>query len=191
MLFYIILISSILAMVLIQVVPLIYFEIKKNKLNKKFKTLLQDIETAIANTPTTSAPKPTISPTKIERQRILENINKLNNLSDEQISLVNQLDYPSRGASHSRWKNETITRLKELEKNKFVILKALLSDGYDAELKYIIPNTGEHKMMKISEMLAAGMLDDDYIDDPVNKNDHIKPSRKLRLIKGNKEHNND
>jgi len=74
---------------------------------------------------------------------------EINNITDEQMLLINQVDRPSAGASHSIWKNEIIQRVKELEEQKLSIFKTILASGVDPLITMYVG--GEPKQMKMSE----------------------------------------
>ena len=77
-------------------------------------------------------------------------MDKLDAIMAEQIDLMGAIDGPSKGSSHSRWKNDIIKRIKDLDKEKIELMDSIVADGFNPTLKVSIG--GEEKMMKLSEI---------------------------------------
>ena len=89
---------------------------------------------------------------KIE-QSAKQRFKEISTLTNEQVTIMGQLDQPSKGASHSKWKRDAINRLKEIEQEKKDILQSLLNDNIDPLVTVYID--GEYKKIKISELLSS------------------------------------
>jgi len=102
-------------------------------------------------------------------------------IAEQQQLMMAQIDMPSKNALHSRWKNDLIHNVKELEKDKIAILRSILTeDGFDPT---IITNdeTGQKRELLLSQLIknydAAPPLDDenDMLSDTNKKTEQAPP----------------
>lgn len=80
-------------------------------------------------------------------------VETLSDLVQRQQDLLGSLDQPSKNATHSKHKNQVISQIKDLEAQKIVILKEILAEGVDLDIKVLTPD-GE-KIMKLSEAIKV------------------------------------
>jgi len=117
---------------------------------------------------------------KMRHDKVLKLLQQLRDVSEQQASLSLQLDRPSSNASHSRFKNEIVQKLKLLNEDRTRIMQEIVDSGADPVLRVIMPN-GTTNDMKISEIIN--------MHNKPNKTDPITPREKhLRLVK-NEDHN--
>ena len=110
--------------------------------------------------------------------RIKGMIELASELADQQLSMWRQLDGPSKGASHGKWKSGVIKQINALEEDKINIFRDILKEGYDLTIS-MVEEGGEIKKMKMSEVI--GMHDMKDADTPkhqakvpVEKPNHLK-----------------
>lgn len=118
-----------------------------------------------------------------KQQRILDLIAKASNISNQQADLYMQTSLPSKGASHSRWKNDIINKIKQLDTEKYSTLKKILSEGYDPKVA-VIGDSGRHEQKYISELVEEyDQLMTKEEEDNVTSIDRGDKKKKLKLIK--------
>jgi hypothetical protein len=95
--------------------------------------------------------------TQQEKQNMFESIKKrlveAQDLTQKQFELLAELDAPSKNALHSKYKNQIIHELRKIEDEKMIILRSILSDGFDPEIA-IINDRAEKEKVKLSEYLS-------------------------------------
>lgn len=118
-------------------------------------------------------------------------IEKINEITQLQLSLLSQMDRPSASASHSRYKNEIVRHMKQLEEEKFNIFRSILKDGFDGNINVSID--GKMQSLKISEVIAMYDGQQQQPNPPQNKTDSISPreEKRLRLVINNKGNQDD
>lgn len=80
-------------------------------------------------------------------------MDKVRELTLEQLDLKGQLDQPQKNALHGKHKNSISSRIKELEEQKLDLLRKTLALGYDPMIGTIDEN-GEIQKMKLSEYMV-------------------------------------
>lgn len=110
-------------------------------------------------------------------------IERINEISKEQIGYMGALDRPNASAAHSRHKNSIISLIKKLEEEKISIFQSILDSGSDPVLTITLE--GKLQSLKTSEILAilqnGGVSKSDKT--PEEKTDSNSPrGAKLRLI---------
>lgn len=73
-------------------------------------------------------------------------------LSAQQLDLLNQAYQPSMSAAHSRYKNGLIHRVEEIEKEKIEIFRTIVKDGVDPYLQLAGPD-GKLEKVRMSEAI--------------------------------------
>lgn len=117
----------------------------------------------------------TLKDKQMRHEKVLNLLQQLRDVSEQQSNLALQLDRPSSSASHSRFKNEIVQKLKSLNEDRTRIMQEIVDSGADPVLRVIMPN-GTANDMKISEIINMHNKPDNT--------DSIKPrKRHLRLIK--------
>lgn len=79
-------------------------------------------------------------------------LKKLGDLNKSQSALLSSLDAPSASASHSRYKNEIVEKIKALEAEKMTIYREILDQGMDPTVS--VYNKGEEEVIKLSEAVS-------------------------------------
>ena len=105
-------------------------------------------------------------------------------IAEEQANLISQVDQPSRSASHSRYKNGIVGRIKELENRKLDIFESILENGVDP-LIMVGDGTDEPTEMRMSELVRERrreLDDENYVPSTDSKNPREKVSH-LKLVK--------
>lgn len=98
---------------------------------------------------------------------------KLDVLNASQKKMIGGLDNPSKGASHSRWKNDVVDRVKTIEEEKMTIYKEIL--GYGLDPSVAIHKDGKEEVVKLSEAVKR------Y--EAANSTAPLKPTRHLKSVK--------
>ena len=80
------------------------------------------------------------------RYTIIEGITK------KQTEIMSQLDTPTKGTSHSKWKRGLIDQIKDMELEKMEVFRTILTEGVDPILVCQTPD-GELEKLKMSEIL--------------------------------------
>jgi hypothetical protein len=98
-------------------------------------------------------------------------MNKVKDLTKEQIELQLQGDAPQKNALHGHYKNNLSRSIREIEQEKKDILQSILDDGFDPEIS-TLNSESKVENMKLSEFMGR---------DTKKASDNKKP--KLKLIK--------
>ncbi len=70
--------------------------------------------------------------TEVEKmQSIKDRLVKATTIADQQNALRAQAEMPSKNSLHSRFKNDIILQIQDLEAQKLSILRTILAEGYD------------------------------------------------------------
>ena len=109
---------------------------------------------------------------------VKERFKQFQELTGDQQSLLGQVDRPSAGAAHSKYKNSIIGELKFLEEKKKEILKSVLDDGFDVEIT-MLDMKGAKSKMKISEFLNEQSISSENTE----SNNPQEAGKILRLVK--------
>lgn len=110
-----------------------------------------------------------------KKSKIIANFKRAEAISNEVQELVSSVDQPSQNALHSKHKNMAIHKIKQLEAEKYTLLKEVVDMGYNPEIPVQDVATGHVKRMKLSEHLLeiqkniSGNFLDDYIDSKKTK----------------------
>jgi hypothetical protein len=119
-------------------------------------------------------------------------LDRLQEISKEQIDCINSIDRPSASAAHSRYKNTVVSQIKQLEEEKEKLLRGILARGFDPLLS-IIMTDGQTKSMKVSEIVS--MLESESISNETSQSTTDPNSscsaKTLRLVKSTKENQDD
>lgn len=83
---------------------------------------------------------------------IEKKIEEIGEITDKQAKLLNNVHKPSTGAAHSRWKNDAIAQLKELEANKINIMETILDISGDFKLQ-VVNQDGDTSSKLLSEII--------------------------------------
>ncbi len=108
-------------------------------------------------------------------------LSKALKISQEQYDLVQIFDYPSKSASHSKYKNELSKKIKSLEEEKTELLLKVLDSGYNPSITIMVE--GKKKQVKLADYLTES----GYGAAPQKIEPKLPPARKLTLIKNPKE----
>lgn len=113
-------------------------------------------------------------------------MDKVRELTLEQLDLRGQLDQPQKNALHGKHKNGISARIKELEEEKLSLLRQVLASGYDPSIGTIDEN-GEIKKMKLSEYMAEyDLLDKEVSDKSKTAEKPVKKENPFKVIEGGK-----
>jgi len=130
-----------------------------------------------------SAKNASKSPVHAEGDTMMD---KVRELTLEQLDLRGQLDQPQKNALHGKHKNSISARIKELEEEKLSLLRQVLASGYDPLIGTIDEN-GDIKKMKLSEYMAEYDLLDKEVDDKSKLSEKTaKKENPFKVIEGGK-----
>lgn len=104
-------------------------------------------------------------------------------ITEQQLGIMGALDMPQSSASHGKYKNDLISQLKSLEKEKLDILKSILNDGYNPSLVVLNASTNEKEKITLKDFVAR--YDDVEDDTPPPPPPPAKPT--FKVISGNKD----
>ena len=108
--------------------------------------------------------------------QILEEVNAI---AKRQIDLMGNIDGPSRGAAYSRWRNDVISNLKEMEATKISKLREILAMGLDPKITIVVDGKEEKK--RLSEAIKE--YEKDYPATPASSTPApTKPKPKFTVI---------
>ena len=113
-----------------------YLTYSMTRLRKANDKLMKDIKEKTANV----------------EEKVLTIKNRLLQAADiaqQQMDLRAQLDLPSKNALHSKYKNQIVAQLADLEYQKIDLLKTILAEGYDP-LITIIGDAGNKEEIHLS-----------------------------------------
>lgn len=88
-----------------------------------------------------------------KRERIMNIIKEVAQVSEMQAGYMGTLAQPSKNALHSKFKNDIIRQVKDLEGRKVALFKEILKEGYDPELPNTLPD-GTQNRIKMSQAIA-------------------------------------
>jgi len=86
--------------------------------------------------------------------------NEADKIVKKQLEIVKEVYTPNKSAAHSKWKNDLIKQVNDLEKDKIILFKSIVKDGVDPVLKLIGPD-GTPEKMKMSEAIKRAEDNDD------------------------------
>lgn len=85
--------------------------------------------------------------------KIEKHIDRLKAIVQEQMELFSQIDRPSVNSMHSRYKNELLGKMKQLDAEKYSVMRALVAMGCDPMVRMQTLD-GTVKELSISQILA-------------------------------------
>lgn len=87
-------------------------------------------------------------------------LKKAAEISNKQLELFAATQGPSQGALHSKWKNDVLHEIKELEKEKRDILRSIIKEGLDPELTLTEEANGKKEtvVVKLSEYMKRNNI---------------------------------
>ena len=98
---------------------------------------------------------------------------KLDVLNASQKKMIGGLDAPSKGPSHSRWKNDVVDSVKSIEEEKMGIYKEILKHGLDPNVTVFV--NSKEEVIKLSEAVKRYEV--------ANSTTPLKPTRHLKSVK--------
>lgn len=117
---------------------------------------------------------------------IAERMNRIKDITIEQMDLQGQASGPQKNALHGKYKNGLNAQLKILEEEKTTILKSIIADGFDPEISFM-DGDGEISRIKLSEFLAqTGVIMDPKVP-AVKEEPKVKQVGKFTVHKGGKD----
>src|ERR1035437_7104015 len=105
-----------------------------------------------------------------QKESIKDRLIKASELAQTQIVIRGQLEMPSNGALHSKYKNELMHEMQDIEQQKIDILKTILAEGFDPMIT-IVNDTGTK-----SEIALSGYVNEAIILLSKSLGDPIPPS---------------
>ena len=78
-----------------------------------------------------------------------ERLVKAKELTERQVSMMSQIDQPSKNALHSKYKNDLVYEIRKIEDEKNELLRSILKDGYDPSITILNPDN-EKEVIKLS-----------------------------------------
>ncbi len=107
-------------------------------------------------------------------------------ISAKQLDIAQAIDQPSKNSLHSKYKNQLVGEVKDLEKEKRSILRSIIQDGFDPDLT-ITNQTGEKEQISLSQYMLRNGIDPKEVDDSVPPPAPGKTNKsKFVVIKGGK-----
>lgn len=88
-------------------------------------------------------------------------------ISNKQLELYAQTQEPSKNSLHSKWKNDIISEIKELEKEKRSILRSIIKEGFDPDLSLTDDRDGRKETVRLSEYMARNGISLSEADDKI------------------------
>lgn len=88
-----------------------------------------------------------------KKESVSSRIKRVRDLTNEQLDLQGAASGPQMNALHGKYKNGFIGRIKEIDDEKFNILKSIIADGFDPEIT-VIDSAGVVTTVKLSQFLA-------------------------------------
>lgn len=88
-----------------------------------------------------------------KRNRIMAIIKEVAVCSEQQGAYLGQINQPSKNALHSKFKNDIIRHIKDLETRKIDLFRRILKEGYDPEIPSTAPD-GTAVRVKLSVAVA-------------------------------------
>jgi hypothetical protein len=163
-----------------QIIRVLVPEFFESPRGKQFNTLLKLAvrqavrEPVIVKTSKSEAPSP-------ELKEAEDLFDQVNNITKEQLKLLQAADTPSKGAAFSKWKNEVGQQILSLETEKDTKLRRILSLGFDPMISVVDANG--QKKIRLSEYL------DTQAETSASPTGHVVPppptqiKPQLRLVK--------
>lgn len=121
-------------------------------------------------------------------ESVLSRLKEVRDITERQLDLQSKTDRPQKNALDGKYKNSLMAEIKELEEQKFTLLKSIIDDGFDPTVK-TIGLTGELEDVKLSTLLEYRKQAKEEEDRPkAGKQPKKKKDRKgLSVIAGGKE----
>lgn len=151
-----------------------YLVYKSRKIIEKINETIQQLNQRVGVNPVANI-------TPEVRQKAQKKFDEVIQMSSEQTEIIRNLSYPSRGAAHSRYKNEMGRRLQELEAKKIDIYRELIADGLDVEVDFTQENG-----QTIRQKLSDAVKNYDRMVAPKTQTAPIKKNR-FQVIKNTEE----
>ena len=123
-----------------------------------------------------------------KKDSIKERLLKASELAQTQMTIRSQIEMPSNGALHSKYKNDLVHELHDLEQKKLNILQTIIAEGIDPMIT-IINDTGGKTEMPLSTYIndAITSLDKSAGNQPVPESINPKKSNRFIVHKGGKD----
>lgn len=119
---------------------------------------------------------------------IQERLNKVKELTNEQLEMLQRADGPQRNALDGKYKNSISRTVKQMEEEKTELLRSILRDGHDPEITTLDP-AGVVTKMKLSQyMVESGISTDETTKQDVKA--PPKNINKFTVLKGGKTDDN-
>lgn len=114
---------------------------------------------------------------------------QVDELTNTQNDLSAHVLRPNASAAHSKWKNDLIGQLKDLERLKINIFRSIVADGLDPLLMMGVEGNGEPKLVKMSEAIALFDSEKGHYNLPAPdpKTESKSSQKSLRLVVDNTE----
>lgn len=107
-------------------------------------------------------------------------------ISTKQLEIAQAIDQPSKNSLHSKYKNQLVGEVKELEKEKRALLRSIIQDGFDPDLT-ITNQNGEKEQISLSQYMIRNGIEPQELDDSVPPPPPGKTNKsKFVVIKGGK-----
>ena len=110
---------------------------------------------------------------KIDVAKVTQLIKDAEGLAKQQSDLAGQAQQPSKGAAHSRWKNDLIAQMRDLESQKIDVFRKIVAEGYDPKIGVLMPG-GEVEQLPMSEAIKIWEIEDSAKSPPAPAPDSIK-----------------
>lgn len=117
---------------------------------------------------------------KVDVKKVKDLILKAEEIAKKQIELSGAAQQPSKGAAHSRWKNDIIGLMKQLESDKMDIFRAIVAEGYDPKIGVMMPD-GVVEQFPMSEAVKMWEEEDAMKQPPPPPQNHT--SKRLFVVK--------
>jgi len=116
-----------------------------------------------------------------KKNSIKERLFQASALAQTQMTIKAQLEMPSKNGLHSKYKNDLVFEIQDIEQQKIEILKSIIADGFDPMITVVNENGVKAEITLstyISEALAAlgkhtGTQPPPLPPDPTKKNKFI------------------
>jgi hypothetical protein len=120
-----------------------------------------------------------------KRDAIKDRLIKASEIAHSQAAMRAQIEMPSKNALHSKYKNDLIGEILQLEQEKLDILRTVLAEGYDPIIT-TITETGKREEMTLSAYvnLASSSLGSFKGGNDINV---PKKTAKFTILKGGKD----
>lgn len=117
----------------------------------------------------------------------LERMQRIKDISYEQLALAGQIDQPQKNALDGKHKNFLLSEIRKLDDEKVALIQSILDDGHDPMLTALDAD-GVVTEMKLSEFFAAmqGRRSDQQKSSPEPVQRDTKQIGKFTVIRGGK-----